>query len=149
VRMNGLREGFGALGLKVKVTPVSAKIKGSFTDGNTAVLANTFGKGSAVFIASCPGVSYAKDAGFVAAELKEKWPAAQRHFINSAARSSGAPKLVELSHPVVEAGVFESPAGAALVLANFSYETIPQLSIQMPMKRNPKRVRSLEKGPLK
>ena len=82
------------------------------------------------------------------AELKEKWPAKQRQLINWIARASGAPRLVELSHPVVEAGVFESAEGAALVLANFTYEPIAQLEIGLPVKRAPKGVRSLETGPL-
>jgi hypothetical protein len=142
-------ESFGALGLKVKLTRAAATMIGTFTDGTPAVLTNRFGRGVATCVATCPGVSYAKDARFVAAELKEKWPQAQRHFVNAVARASGAPRLVELSHAVVEAGIFESPAGAALVLANFTYARIPQLEIRLPVKRAPKQVRSLEKGPVK
>ncbi|MGA2863987.1 MAG: hypothetical protein ABSF95_05820 [Verrucomicrobiota bacterium] len=78
----------------------------------------------------------------------EKWPARRRWFINTVARASGAPRLVELSHPVVEAGVFESPEGAALLLANFTYQRISRLGIGLPVKRAPQKVRSLEKGPL-
>jgi len=141
--------GFGALGLKTRVTATSARVLGKFTDGAPAVLANRFGKGAATYVASCPGVSYAKDARFVVSELKERWPQPQRQFINTTARVSGAPRLVELSHPVVEAGVFDSPAGTALVLANFTYEPIPHLEVRLPMKRLPRQVRSLEKGVLK
>ena len=141
-------DAFGALGVKVKVTSAGATVTGTFTDGTPAVLTNRFGKGAALYAATCPAVSYAKDARFVATELKERWPVAQRRFINGVARGSGAPRLVELSHPVVEAGVFETAGGAALVLANFTYEPIRQLEIRLPMKRTPKRVRSLEKGPL-
>ena len=142
-------EGFGALGLKVRLTPTTATVTGTFPDGGPAVLTNRFGKGVAVCVATCPAVSYAKDARFVPAELKEKWPAAQRRFINRVAQGSGASRLVELSHPVVEAGVFESPGGVALVLANFTYEPISRLEIRLPVKLAPKQVRSLEKGPLK
>ena len=78
--------------------------------------------------------------------LKEKWPATQRRFINAIARASGAPRLVELSHSVVEAGVFEANAGCALVLANFTYAPISRLEIGLPVKKRPKQVRSLEKG---
>jgi hypothetical protein len=148
VRLGANDENFGALGVKVKLASTTATVTGTFTDGTPAVLTNRFGKGAAVCAATCPAVSYAKDARFVPAELKEKWPTSQRRFINSAARESGAPRLVELSHPVVEAGVFESPVGAALVLANFTYEKIPQLEIALPVKRAPKGVRSLEAGPL-
>jgi hypothetical protein len=141
-------EGFGAMGLKVRVAPTTAKVGAAFTDGAPAVLTNRFGEGTAVYVATCPGVSYAKDAHFVPLELKEKWPDVQRRFINSAARASGAPRLVELSQAVVEAGVFESPDGAALILANFTYDPIPRLEIGLSVKRAPKQVRSLEKGPL-
>jgi hypothetical protein len=141
-------EGFGAMGLKVRVAPTTAKVGAAFTDGAPAVLTNRFGEGTAVYVATCPGVSYAKDAHFVPLELKEKWPDVQRRFINSAARASGAPRLVELSQAVVEAGVFESPDGAALILANFTYDPIPRLEIGLSVKRAPKQVRSLEKGSL-
>jgi hypothetical protein len=140
---------FGVLGLKVQITPTTAGVTGTFRDGAPAVVTNRFGRGVALYAATCPAVSYAKDARFVATELKEKWPAAQRQFINATARRSGAPRLVELSHPVVEAGVFEAPAGAALVLANFTYEPISQLEIALPVSRPPRSVRSLEKGVLK
>jgi len=142
------REAFGALGLKVKVSQAAAKVTGTFNDGTPAVLTNRCGKGAAVYAATCPALSYARDAHFVLDGLEEKWPARQRRFINTAARASGAPRLVELSHPVVESGVFESPQGAVLVLANFTYQRISRLGIGLPVKKAPQKVRSLEKGPL-
>jgi hypothetical protein len=146
--LDQIRPGFGALGVKVKFTPTTGAVTGRFVDDSPAVVTNCFGKGGALFVATCPAVSYAKDAHFVRAELKEQWPVSQRQFINSIARASGAPRLVELSHPVVEAGVYESPRGVALVLANFTYQPIPRLEIRLPVKRAPHHVRSLEKGPL-
>jgi hypothetical protein len=148
VRFGGAGDDFGALGLKVKAVPKSARVMATFTDNAPAVLTNRYGRGRAVWAATCPAVSYAKGARFVPAELKEKWPAAQRQFINSVAGASGAARLVELSHPVVEAGLFESPAGVALVLANFTYEPIPELRIGLPVKKPPRQVRSVERGPL-
>ena len=53
------------------------------------------------------GIAYIKEAKFVPAELKEKWPLSGRRLINSMARR-GAARLVELSHPVVEAGVYSN-----------------------------------------
>lgn len=139
---------FGALGLKANVSAAGATVTGAFTDGSPAVLRHDHGKGKALYVATCPAVSYAKDAHFVAASLKEKWPAAQRAFINDIAHSSGAPRLVELSQSVVEAGVFDAPEGTALILANFAYDPIASLKIGIPMRKSPKKVTSIEKGPL-
>lgn len=143
--------GFGALGIKATASRAAAAAAGvaaTFADGSPAVFTNRFGRGTALWVGTCPGVSYAKDARFVPAELKERWPEPQRRFINSVVRRSGAARLVELSHPVVEAGVFDAPAGSALVLANFTYERIGRLEIALPVTRVPARVRSLEQGPL-
>jgi hypothetical protein len=148
IRFESEQAGFGALGLKVAIEVASGCAAARFADGSAAVVTNRFGRGGAVYAATCPGVSYAKDARFVRGDLKEKWPAAQRDFINATARSSGAPKLVTLSHPVVEAGVFDAEAGSALVLANFTYEPIANLAIRLPLKRPPGKVRSMEKGEL-
>lgn len=141
--------GFGALGVKARFSPTTGTATGCFADGAPAVVTNRFGRGAAVCVATCPGLSYAKDARFVRAELKERWPAAQREFINATARAGGAPRLVELSHPVVEAGVYDTPAGSALVLANFTYERIPRLEIRLPVRDVPRHVRSMERGPLR
>jgi hypothetical protein len=139
---------FGALGLKIAVAPGAARVAGTFKDGSPAVLEHQHGKGRALYAATCPALSYAKDANFVPAALREKWPAAQREFINAHVRKNGAARLVELSHPVVEAGIFESDAGAALVLANFQYDPIARLEVRLPLRRAPGKIVSMEKGPL-
>jgi len=119
-----------------------------FQDGTAAVVQNKFGQGRATYVAACPAIAYVKEANFVPDALREKWPAEIRRRINQAAEQRGAKRLVELSHGVVEAGVYDAPAGTALVLANFTYEPIPALKIRLPVPRPIKQVRSLERGPL-
>ena len=140
---------FGVLGAKVTFKPAGGQVIGTFNDGSPAAVANKLGRGQAVYVGACPAISYIKDAKFVPAELKERWPAAQRRFINSAARRRGVPRLVELSHPVVEAGVYDAPEGTALVLANFTYEPIKKLEVRLCVARPPGNVRSVERGPLR
>jgi hypothetical protein len=65
------------------------------------------------------------------------------------ASARSVPRLVELSHSVVEAGVYDAPAGAALVLANFTYRPIEALTVRLPMARSFRGVRSVESGPLR
>ena len=57
-------------------------------------------------------------------------------------------RLVELSHAVVEAGVYDAPAGTALILANFTYRPIEALTVRVPLAKSVKALRSLELGPL-
>jgi len=146
------KSSFGAIGIKAPIglSPV-ARVTGKFGDGSPAVVRSNFGKGSAVYTATCPAISYGKDAKFVPAELKEKWPAAQREFINRHAALAKAPKLIELSHPVVEAGLYDAKGGTALVLANFTYQPIKNLKVtlQFPGPRPPKTVKSVTSGRLK
>ncbi|MDP7289128.1 MAG: hypothetical protein QGH94_14170 [Phycisphaerae bacterium] len=143
---------FGALGVKVPITPSpTTKVTGKFADGSPAVVRRFFGRGKAIYTATCPGLSYGKDAKFVPAELKEDWPAVQRGFINAQAKLAGAERLVKLSHPVVEAGLYDAKSGTALVLANFTYKPIKGLkvTVRIPNPRRPKSVKSVESGPLK
>jgi hypothetical protein len=143
---------FGAIGIKIPIDAApTANVAGKFGDGSPAIVRNNFGRGQAVYAATCPGISYAKDAKFVPSELKENWPAVQREFINLEAKRAKASRLVELSHPVVEAGLYDAKAGTALVLANFTYKPIKGLKVtlRLPNPRGPKIVKSVTSGQLK
>ena len=138
----------GVIGAKITFRPTSAATLGTCQDGSPAVVTNHFGKGQTVYIGACPGIAYAKEARFVPRELKERWPAGLRRFINLPARSRDVPRLVQLSHPVVEAGVYDAEPGTALVLANFAYEPIATLDVTLPVRTSVKSVRSLTHGAL-
>jgi len=143
------RESFGAIGIKAAIEPHPlANVVGKFSDGSPAVIRGRYGRGSSLYAATCPAISYVKDAKFVPAELKEKWPAVQREFINNSAVRMRAPRLVELSAPVVEAGIYDSPAGTALVLANFTYKPIKSLKVTVRLPRLPKTICSVSGGKL-
>jgi hypothetical protein len=139
---------FGALGAGIRFEPRRGNVVGTFTNGAPAAVVNAYGRGRAFYIGGCPGLSYLRDAQFVADALKEKYPAIQRSAINAWSKASGALPLVELSTPVVEAGVYDSETGSALALANFTYEPIEALAVRLPLPREAQTVRSVENGPL-
>jgi len=139
---------FGALGMRVAFKPGTSHVIGQFKNGAPAAVLHELGPGRAVYVGACPGLSYLKDAGFVPAELKEQYPPAQRRVVTGLATARGVSRLVELSHPVVEAGIYDAPAGTALVLANFTYRPIEALTVRVPMMRPVRAVRSLEHGAL-
>jgi len=96
------RKPFGAIGTKTAFSPVDSKgVAATFADGSPAAMVRSYGRGRAIYVATCPAISYAKDAKFVPRELKEDWPVAQRRFINAAAYSANADTLLESSNPVV------------------------------------------------
>ncbi|MEI7437994.1 MAG: hypothetical protein WCL16_14415, partial [bacterium] len=141
---------FGVIGVKMSVKPLKgAVVTGTFKDGSPAVVENSFHKGKTVYVGACPGIAYAKEAHFVPSELKEKWPPALREFITTTARAAGVPRLLTLSHPVVEAGLYDAPKGTAIVLANFTYERIPELKLAVRTPQAPGRVVSAELGELR
>ena len=138
----------GAMGTRTHFRPTTGSVVATFADGSPAAVKNDFGKGRALYVGCCPGIAYLKEAKFVPAELKEKWPGDHRRLINHVAQRRGVPRLAELSHPVVECGVYDAPQGTALVLANFTYEPIEGLTVRLPLARAVKTVRSVENGPL-
>ena len=141
--------GFGVIGMRMAVRAEDGKVVERFKDGLPAVVENRYGRGIARCVATTPGVSYAKDAKFVPAELKEKWPSSQRRFINAMAHETGIHRAVRLSEDIVEAGLYvKDQSAAALVLANFKYEDLKGLEIEVDLPFHPKSVRSCESGKL-
>ncbi len=137
----------GVIGVKVSVKLRGAKTKAIFvSDGAPALIENGFGKGRAFYFSTTPGISYIKDANFIAEALAEKWPAAQRRVLTHFATDAKAAPLVKLSQPVVEAGIYDAPTGTALVLANFTYKPIKSLNIELPTRETVSAVRSLAHG---
>lgn len=144
-----LRTPLGVIGAKLAVAPTTGKVTGKFADGTPALVQNEFGQGRTTYVAACPAIAYVKEAKFVPDALREKWPAEIRRRINQTAQQRGVKRPVDLSHAVVEAGVYDAPAGTALVLANFTYEPIEALKIRLSVPRTVRQVRSVERGPLK
>ena len=139
---------FGAIGTKTRFQPTTAQVVGSFGDGSPAVVTNDFGSGKAQFVGTCPAIAYLKDAEFVPDRLAEQWPPEHRRFINHAAIGLAVRRVAELSCPVVECGVYDSPRGSALVLANFTYEPIRALQVRLTLPGPVQKIRSLQHGTL-
>jgi hypothetical protein len=140
----------GVVGVRATIEPRGAEVKATFAnDGKPALVENHFGKGQTAYFAATPGIGYIKDAHFVATALAEKWPANEREVITHYAKEAGAAPLIKLSEPVIEAGIYEVPTGAALVLANFTYQTIGSLKVDLPTRGEVKSVTSLEHGQLR
>ena len=138
---------FGVIGVKAAMHLRGASVKGTFvSDGAPALLEHRFGKGRALYFAATPGISYIKEAKFVAKALAEKWPAEYRRALTQFAAEAGAAPLVTLSQAVIEAGLYDAPTGTALILANFTYKPIASLEVQLPTRAAVTSVKSLAQG---
>jgi hypothetical protein len=116
---------FGVLGMKVTFAPTSGRVIGRFKTGAPAAVMQNFGRGKAVYLGACPGLSYLKDAGFGPAELKERYPLVQWRVLAGLAAARGVARFVEPSHPVVEAGLYDAPAGTALRVRSVEHGPLP------------------------
>ena len=136
------------IGMRATLKATTGKVTEWFESGRPAVIESTFGNGRVRCVAGTPAISYAKAAKFVSRELKEKWPETYRSFINDWARQRQVQKPVNLSHPVVEAGLHRYKESRALVLANFQYAPIDALQVTVPQPNKPAQVFSSEHGKL-
>jgi hypothetical protein len=138
---------FPMTGVQIRLQADGAKIEATFAGNNTpALLRNRVGKGQTITFAGTPGVSYIREARFVREALAEKWPPEFRHLLTKFAADAKAPPLVELSEPVVEAGVYDTSEGTALILANFTYQHISNLQIDIPTSQAVTMVTSCRQG---
>src|SRR5262249_29557800 len=76
-------------------------------------------------------------------------PKAQRDFLTGFAAEAHALPLLKISEPVVETGIYDSAVGTALVLANFTYQPIESLTIELPVRNKIRSVSSLEHGAIR
>jgi hypothetical protein len=120
-----------------------ATVRATFDDGAPAEIANAH----ATYFCGTPAVSYAKAARFVPRALAEKWPASWRARMLTDVAARVEPAVV-LSDAVVEAGLYDHPAGAALVLANFTYTDIEKLQVTCAVGFEVGSVASAERGEL-
>ncbi|MFT5123074.1 MAG: hypothetical protein ACI9TH_004191 [Kiritimatiellia bacterium] len=122
--------------------PVNAtKVRHAFENAHPAVIATP----NTTYFCGTPALSYARAAKFVPTALAEKWPADWRTQLLSDVQ---IPPPVLLSHPVVEAGLYENGNTAALVLGNFTYHPIDALSVECQLAFKVRKVQSAEQGDL-
>ena len=102
-----------------------------FQDGRPAGKIFPYGLGKVVAVGFLPMIAYAKLARFRPATLAEKWPPEPREIIAEPLKMANIKPVASADKPVVEVNYLDGPAGAAIVLANYTYKPIDSLTIKI------------------
>jgi hypothetical protein len=110
---------------------------GTFSTGAVAITSHRYGDGTAIAYGFFPGWQYwiskfLENPIFDNPYHLPQWGKVERDMIVAPVRLAHPPRLVELSHEVVEACWLESSAGIAIVLLNWTGVPIPALTITVP-----------------
>jgi hypothetical protein len=117
--------------LRTDLTGPTANILARFDDGASAIAELPHGSGKVIALGFLPMLAYGQLAGFKLRTLEEKWPEEPRRLAALPLAAARVTPIAHASVPVVEASLLQGPAGAALVLANYTYEPIGSLSIDV------------------
>jgi hypothetical protein len=106
------------------------EVIGKFADGAAAAMRAGHGAGTVFAVGFLPGLDYSP---FKAGQttLDERWDGELRAAFRAPLAAAGIRPVVAASVPVVEANLLTGPAGSAIVLANYTYEPIPNLTLSI------------------
>lgn len=102
-----------------------------FGDGKTAGRLINYGRGKIIAVGFMPMLAYGQSADFKPATLEEKWQPEPREIIKMALAAARVDQNVKTDVPVVEASLLSGSKGSAVVLANYTYEPIESLTIEL------------------
>lgn len=101
-----------------------------------------YGSGHVMALGFMPMLAYGQMAGFKATTLEEKWPEEPRRLLRFATK--GVRRGVSVSKEVVEASLLTGAKGSVVVLANYTYQPIEELVVDVGIDHPVARVVSTE-----
>ena len=115
-----------------------------FADGSPAGAMVDHGRGRVIALGFFPMLAYGQGAHFKPTTLEEKWPDAPRRLIQFALDTGHVTPVAPCDHPVVETSLLTGSAGSVLLLANYTYQPIDSLTIDLRLDRPVKRAQSTD-----
>lgn len=104
-----------------------------FADGSPAGAVVDRGRGKVIAFGFLPMLAYAQRAGFRPTTLEEHWPEPPRRLIQFALDAGRVTPIAQCDHPVVETSLLTGPRGSVLLLANYTYQPIPSLVVDLKL----------------
>ncbi|MBN1420104.1 MAG: hypothetical protein JXP34_15100 [Planctomycetes bacterium] len=125
----------------------ATRILGRYGDGRIAGGLRTYGCGKIMAVGFLPGLAYSPfERGQTT--LDETWPSDPRRIFALPLSIARLRPVAAASVPVVEASLLSGPAGAAVVLANYTYRPIERLRVELRVAGAPARAVSTEGVPV-
>ncbi len=115
-----------------------------FTDGKNAGAIISYGKGKIIAVGFMPMLAYGKLANFKPKTLEEKWQPEPRKIIEKTLKLSNINPIIKSDTPVVETNLLSGSQGSAIVLANYTYQPIKSLKLDVKIDKPVKNAISVE-----
>lgn len=143
INLNGKTFNLPAIGarldLKESVPPFA-----KFADGKIAGTQVSYGSGKIIAVGFLPMLAYGQLANFKPTTLEEKWTDEPRSIIKTALEAAEISPAITTNTPVVEANLLTEADGAAVVLANYTYQPISSLTVDVKLAKSFSKVISTE-----
>lgn len=136
------------LGHRQALRPDQGHVVARFDDDTPAAVVRQYGSGKVLCLGFQPMLAYGQMAGFKPTTLEENWPARPRQLVAWALEQAKVTPAVRAGVPVVEATLLSGKEGSVIVLANFTYEPIDRLVVDVRLPGKPTSAKSVEHGEL-
>lgn len=138
------------LGVRLNLRSDAPSPFATFADGARAAAMAQVGAGRVYAAGFMPMLAYAQLANFQPTTLAEEWPAEPPLILKLALDAAGVVPIAAADVPVVETSFLTGTEGHALILANYTYQPIAMLTldVRVPDPDNVAGVRSVEHGAL-
>lgn len=120
------------IGVRLDMRP-NAKTFAAFNDGSPAGQIISYGRGQIIAVGFMPMLAYGRLANFKPTTLEEKWTPEPREIIKMALDVARITPVAKADVPVVEVNLLSGTNGSALVLANYTYQPIDSLTIDLKL----------------
>jgi hypothetical protein len=115
-----------------------------FADGSPAGAVVTHGRGKVIAFGFLPMLAYGQGADFRPTTLEEHWPDPPRRLIQFALDTARVSPVAQCDHPVVETSLLTGPRGSVLLLANYTYQPIRSMVVDLKLNQPVTRATSTE-----
>ena len=115
-----------------------------FADGSPAGAVVGYGSGKVIGLGFLPMLAYGQGAGFKPVTLEEKWPDSPRRLVKLPLDAGNVTPVAQCDRPVVETSLLTGAEGSALILANYTYQPVSSLVIDLKLARPVTRATSTE-----